>query len=88
MVADAQHCLVAETTDGTVLVVVKAEQPDQGFFLLSIPAGSMSATDTWHATEGDAKEQAAYEFPTESLGWRDVEGTPADVVRVIRTRPR
>ena len=51
------------------LLIIRAEPPDEGFFLFGCDADWSTVTDTWHASLEETKAQAEFEYEGVSRTW-------------------
>jgi len=51
---------------------LEIHETDGGVFLLYLSVEGDCIADTWHASAGDAKEQAKFEFDIDEGDWVDV----------------
>jgi hypothetical protein len=63
--------------------VLLIEPSESGVLLIRYAAGGKFAGDTWHPTVDEAKEQAAFEFGTLDLAWKEVPTAVNDIVAFV-----
>jgi hypothetical protein len=65
------------------VAVLVIEQTAEGFFLYTFRPNAL-ASDTWHQTLEEAKDQANYEWPGMRIDWRPVPDNVGDLPAFAR----